>query len=92
MKDFEKLISDAIEKYELQGRSFTYGVAVRELVRDGRADDLPIELRYSLQRVAHHRVVKGVQVDDRLAVEVLDVSEIAEIVDEYIDEYGADYE
>lgn len=84
--DLKTTLSKAVETYELQYCSFTWGQAVREMVRHGFEHVLPIELR--------GRILTEVEQDMnmRAVVEILDISVLDELATEYIDEFGADYE
>lgn len=76
MSDFEARLEKAIDKYELQYCSFTWGQAVREMVRHG--DEMPTEYTALLAEAL------GQDCNTRAMVELVDISVLDELVGEYL--------
>lgn len=81
IQNLNTTVAGAVKKYDLHSCSFTYGNAVRELVRDGRGIELPTPLCQWLVEASGNSKL-------RATVELLDIAEIDAIVDDFIGYYG----
>ena len=91
--EFTQIIEKAVESYELQGRSFTYGVALWELITRGwmneRMDAYGIYEQMELY-VGHDLIElmesRGLDTSMRGLASIIDISVIQEIVENLMEE------